>query len=237
MHFSRWLVLSFLAASTPSHAATIYHNDFEAGIGTGWFNAARTTTPQGCIHCTSFLGEFGNDLVALLLNNVPPGRNITLAFDLYVIRSWDGNIISFGGPDVFRVQDLGGALDFQTTFSNNYPFGGQFNQAFPGSYPGSNYPTQTGAAEKQTLGYVFNEFTLGPIPMDAVYHFNFTFPHSGSPMVLAFQAFNLSALDDESWGLDNVDVQVQTGVVPEPRSLLLIGIGITLFSLKPRMRA
>src|SRR3972149_3373815 len=98
-----------------------------------------------------------------------------LSFALYVIRSWDGNIlvhpISGGaiGPDVWGVKVAGGPLLLQTTFTNWL----DFRQAYPGPYPGSDNAPLTGAAETNSLGYLYADR-----PMDAVYRLSLTFPHS-----------------------------------------------------------
>ena len=73
------------------------------------------------------------------------------------------------------------------------------NQAYPDAYPDGDHPAQTGAAEINTLGYSFYG--------DSVYQLSFTFPHSESSLVLEFSASGLQNVEDESWGLDNVEVQ------------------------------
>lgn len=42
-------------------------------------------------------------------------------------------------------------------------------------------------------------------------------------MVLSFITQNLQSISDESWGLDNV--YVETGAVPEPATLAVLGLG------------
>jgi hypothetical protein len=225
-----WLTCSFFLG-TWAHAGVVYQNDFESqAVGTEWLGASLTTTPSGCTRCTSFLGEFLNQAVVLRLLNLPLHVSATLDFDLYVIRSWDGNIGQFGGPDIFGVSDSTNSLSFQSTFSNNWPFGSQFNQAFPGVYPGGVFPSQAGAVETQTLGYIFDANPVGTVPMDAVYHLNFTFAHSDPALTIFFEAQNLTSLADESWGLDNVSVSVS--VIPEPSSAALLLAGLTLLAVR-----
>jgi hypothetical protein len=69
--------------------------------------------------------------------------------------------------------------------------------------------------------------------MDAVYKLDFTFPHSTSSLVLDFSGSNLSPLSDESWGLDNVKVEV----VPEPATIVLLTSGIIGLIVARRRRA
>jgi hypothetical protein len=168
----------------------------------------------------------------LNLANLPTHSVIALGFDLYTIRSWDGNVTRVGGPDIFQFVESMGRVDFQTTFSNNYVYGDQFNQAYPGRYPGGVFPSQSGAIEKQTLGYTFDNFGYGVVREDAVYHLSFTFAHSDPTLLVLFRAQNLSSLADESWGLDNVVVSGDTPTnIPEPGTILLGSAGLLFLAV------
>jgi hypothetical protein len=68
-------------------------------------------------------------------------------------------------------------------------------------YPSPGSAPETGAAEVDTLGYLW-----GGVPMDTVYNLSFTFPHAGGPLVLSFSGAGLQGVGDEGWGLDNVRV-------------------------------
>ncbi len=127
---------------------------------------------------------------------------IRVSFDLYIIRSWDGNHITSGGspvgPDLWRFSVSNDML-LMTTFSNwsqNY-------QAYPMAYPNGNLPAFTGASEINTLGYEF-----AGVPMDAVYHLSFLISHQADGLELDFSALGLQSLTDESWGIDNVEVRI-----------------------------
>lgn len=88
-----------------------------------------------------------------------------------------------------------------TTFAN-IP---GFHRAYPDTYPGGDHPAQMGATATNSLGYVF-----GQSGMDAAYRIECTFAHTGSSLTLDFQALGLQAvLEEESWGIDNVNVSVQ----------------------------
>lgn len=188
---------------------TIYHNDFEQMVGPEWSHTSTAMTPSG----RQFLGHFGNDQVTLTLMNLPQHERVSLSFQLFVINSWDGNRTDAGGdncgsgfvslgPDEWRVDVIGGSTLLYTTFENNEPE--NHVQAYPGTYPGVDFPSRFGASENDTLGY----------GQDAVYSFpnffhNFTFDHSGNTLTLQFTGGpHLQCLADESWGLDNICVDL-----------------------------
>jgi len=155
------------------------------------------STPKGG---RKFLGQFGNGGPKLQLTGLPPHNRVRLEFDLYLIRSWDGNDPIYG-PDNFRVAVENGPSLLDTTFAcaisaatQSYPFG-----------PGNPSPPLTGAAERGTLGYGFGNYA----DLDAVYHFSLGFAHQDSGLSLDFAGAGLQEVADESWGLDNVRVTVE----------------------------
>jgi len=199
----------------------VYTNDFEDSIGDGWSRGNSTvytdTTPSG----RRFLGQFGNDTVSLSLDQLPRHSSATVSFDIFIIRSWDGNGTS-SGPDLWDLRVAGGPTPLHTTFTN----GVLGRQAYPGDYPGGNYPGQANAQEVNTLGYYFRSF-----PLDSVYRLSYTFPHTSTNLLLSFAGSGLQSLTDESWGLDNVqvsvvppdgrgaDLRISQSVVPSPAVL------------------
>jgi hypothetical protein len=46
--------------------------------------------------------------------------------------------------------------------------------------------------------------------MDAVYRLDISFPHQGSSLFLEFLAMDLQDLLNESWGIDNISVRIQS---------------------------
>jgi hypothetical protein len=162
-----------------------------------------------------FLGEFGgpvivaappydprhfvrvNETVTLTLKNLKPHSLATVSFDLYLLKSWDGNNPNFG-PDRWSLSVGGGPELLETTFSNNFKTGAyDLSQQ---NYPASNSAPQTSATAVNTLGYTFYG--------DSIYHLTFTFPHTKDVLVLNFSSslFEGKGTADESWGLDNVRV-------------------------------
>jgi hypothetical protein len=151
----------------------------------------------------------------LALSHLPPHVAVTIEYDLYVIRAWEGNSTAGDtGPDQWELNVGGGLRLLHTTFSNL----GDNPQAFPGSVPEGSNPAGTGASEVNTLGYA------GSGPMDTVYHMQHTLPHSANFLVLNFAASGLSSnLSEQSWGLDNVRVFV----TPESVPIRLLSVAVT----------
>jgi hypothetical protein len=184
---------------------TVYDYDFEGNVGSEWSNTSTSRTP---IKNRGFLGEFNSDTVSLQLNNLPEHTQATVTFDLFLIRSWDGNKTDFG-PDVWTLSLAGNQTLIQTSFTHE-----GFTQAYPGSFPNDDYPERTGVDEINTLGYSFGIPPEEPIPKDSVYNISHTFPHTGNSLELNFSADMTEDIDDESWGLDNVTVLVQQTSTP-----------------------
>lgn len=238
------VTLGCLGMSMTANAATVYLNDFQGSIGSEW-----TTTAASGIHTASapnpdyagtrlFLGEYGNDTLTLSLNGLMPHASTTVSFSLYLIRSWDGNetgVVNGDplGPDTWNLGVAGGPTLLSASFSN----GGTVGQSYApnpfssgctpynlGELPPGEYNPMTGASECYSLGYTFSSDFVSNEAMDSVYNLSFTFAHSASDLTLNFWAQNLQGIADESWGLDNVQVQITP--VPVPAAVWLFGSGL-----------
>jgi hypothetical protein len=202
-------LIDVLPAAAQSVAS--YSNDFSAGAGGGsvvggifaaWSTSATDVTPSG--RHGRFLGQFDNTTVRLRLTNLPAHRRVVFSFKLFVIQSWDGNGRQFG-PDLWQFGVVGGPLFLRTTFRNPTAVDEGAWQSYPGPFP-SGYPSQTGALEVNTLGYLFGNEVTPLRPTDSVYQLGQAFNHSGSSVELYFAGSNLQGIGDESWGLDEVSV-------------------------------
>ena len=191
-------------SNSPNRAGTV-------AAGSGPQNVATVVSPNGR---QRFLGEFGgpvivaaphydprhfvrvDETVTLTLHNLKPHTFMTVAFDLYVFKSWDGDNQTYG-PDRWALRVQGGPALLDSTFSNNPKTGADLSLQ---NYPVANSPQQSGAASVNTLGYTFYG--------DSIYHLRFDFPHTGDTLILNFSSslFEGKGTDDESWGLDNVRV-------------------------------
>jgi hypothetical protein len=161
-----------------------------------------------------FLGEFGGpkigtpadpgwnrtavrERVRLQLDDLPPHRALRVAFDLYVLKSWDGNSPQYG-PDRLKLAVDGGPTLVDTSFSNNHKVERQGSYQ---DYPKPKSAPQTGAKSTDTQGFEF----FG----DAIYRLEFEFPHHDATLALEFTSdlFEGKGTGDESWGIDNLKIE------------------------------
>lgn len=195
---------------------TVYFQNFENTITplTEWSNIKQDRTPSG----RRFLGQYGgprdgvaNQGTSLTLNNLTTHDYITLSFDLYIINSWDGYGSAFYQPDQWKLGVEGNSTPLLFTLFGNY-----WNQVYPDQITSSSpklYPVQTAATEINTLGY-------NP---SAVYRLSFTFAHLDSSLKLNFSGEGSTSFSDsESWGLDNVKVDIGRNPTPLPGTVVYI---------------
>ncbi len=146
--------------------------------------------------------------VSLTLGKLPAHKFLRVRFDLYVLLSWDGNHAEWG-PDTWQLDLTGGPILLKTTFGND---GVEDTQAFPDESPWGHHAMQTGAAGKNTLGFIYGRERR---VVDSVYKLSFTFPHSGRSVQLNFAATGkIEGVHDDAWGLDNVVVEALDGATP-----------------------
>jgi uncharacterized protein (TIGR03437 family) len=202
MTYPEWTSSGY--ANSANRAGTV-------AAGSGPQYVATVTSPNGR---QQFLGEFGgpaivaappydpqhfvrvDETITLTLRDLKPHTVMTVAFDLYILKSWDGNNQTYG-PDRWSLRVQGGPTLLDTTFSNNPKTGADLSQQ---NYPVANRPYESGAASVNTLGYTFYG--------DSTYHISFNFPHASDTLIVNFSSslFEGKGTDDESWGLDNVRV-------------------------------
>jgi Putative Ig domain len=194
----------------------VYFNDFEDPNRSNneWSNPLRDTTPVGD---RNFLGRYGGKLypenfqkTKLSLNDLPEHETVTVSFKLFVNGSWGGSLGAFA-PDTWRLNVETGPTLLYTTFGSGYPGSGlpfRLPQAYPENFDDNNpgwylYPGGTGAVEFNTLGYYLTD-NWG----DAVYNLSFTFEHGGGNLALDFIGGTDEDINNESWGLDDVEISV-----------------------------
>ena len=173
--------------STLATSTLFYSTDFESGVSSEWSTlttSTRTTT-------STFLGRFGNQTVSLSLAGMVRHTAIELIFDLLIIDSWDGSGTA-NGPDYWGFNIPGvGTPAFEHTFSATGS-----NQSFPG--------------QPDVVGELFGSTGY----QDGIYrNVTFSFAHVATATQFSFYGRNLQAISDESWGIDNVRVNL---VLPDP---------------------
>ena len=234
--------------------------------------AIRTTRADlnGPLPRTRFLGEFGGgefpdplhpletqneigDLVRLNLTLPERTTSVRLQFDVYLLRTWDGQDVTFAGPDVF-----GYGYNDQTLLSATFSNG----EGMQGYCPiGNDNPclpaTGSDPAQKNKLGF---EIELDPVTggppvgtkMSLAYHITTEpIPYAQRDISFFFFSDGLQVagagipgdpilvkdgetplhVADESWGLDNVHVLVEAAAVPEPATWAMTLAGLTLLLL------
>ena len=185
--------------------------------GSGTLPAPAVASCESTNRSQRFLGEFGGprigtpgdpgynhtrveQTIRLTLHDLPPHSALKVSFDLYILKSWDGNSPRYG-PDRWSLDVADGPVLLNTTFSDNHKVSTEgSDQDFP--KPGSS--PRTGAGTTNSLGYRF----FG----DSIYPLAFTFPHTGRELTLNFRSslFEGKGTPDESWGLDNVRIATAT---------------------------
>ncbi|MCK4629415.1 MAG: hypothetical protein KAT56_10455, partial [Sedimentisphaerales bacterium] len=164
-------------------ASVLYSNDFEGTIGNEWSHTSTDTTPIGK---RNFLGEFNPEIVTFALYDLPAHSELTVSFDLFILRSWDGDNFT---PDIWEFRVLNGPIFLHTTFNNHQDGSIHFpvtpTQSYPNNYPGDSHYSFTGASEINTLGYTHPSIDSDE-PQSSVYNLTFTFPHSNNSLVLNF---------------------------------------------------
>jgi hypothetical protein len=135
------LTLAWLDVCSAAPTGEVYRNEFNDAPGTSYaeWTATRGQTPmvvEAANGSQRFLGEFGGEklvngppfvrvdqTVSLRLKDLPPHQRLTIEFDLYILKSWDGDNPNYG-PDRWKLRVAGGPVLLETTFSNNHKSGG-----------------------------------------------------------------------------------------------------------------
>lgn len=208
-----------IACAGPAAAAVVYSNDFS--VDAAGFSGAGSvqTAPDG----TTFLGFLTLGGTAdLNLAGLDPHTSVNLSFDMYAIRSLDGNHEFCCGPDAFKVtvDDATVLLDSTfTTWSGNT----------------QDYPTVGSAHGSGSIGTSADAFGYGAYFGGAdIYRFSFDIPSTASSIKFSFSGNTDQDWGDEGFGIDNV--KVSTSAVPEPSTYVLMLAGLGLGGLMARRR-
>lgn len=177
--------------SQPPSRTLVYSSDFQGTIGPEW--SWNLTESDPLTASDILLGRLKNHTIRLSLSGLPAHGRVTVAFDLYILNSWDGNGPPPIGGEIWslKVAD-GGPTLLHTNFNNNAG-----NQSYPGTFPTDSYPARTGAVVSH------------PLPSYTVYRILKTFAHTGNAVALEFAGAGLEeAVGNEGWAIDDIEVRV-----------------------------
>jgi hypothetical protein len=197
--------VSMATASLGAQAEEVYRNDFQRPdkLRKNWSASHRDVTAKGD---RTLLGRFGSEAVTLTVDKLPEHKFVRISFELFIVGNWGGTSKETA-PDLWQLSVDDGPVLVNASFSlwkrETNP------QSFPANYPLARVTANTGAAETNSLGYIYASKGVS----DAVYKLNYVVPHRADTVVFNFSALgrrltrfpegNLLA----TWGLDNVIVE------------------------------
>ncbi|MFZ4796122.1 MAG: PKD domain-containing protein [Bacteroidia bacterium] len=200
-----------------------YSNNFESAIGSAWTfpaNVANNTPTVQSYNGTNVLGYLTNQQAVYTQTGLAAHDYVKIEFDLYLHDSWDGNstdIISGSliGKDIWKM-DVNGSSIINTTFSNfSYR-----TQAYPGNIAAVN-PNGTDAVSN-TLPTACNH---NGGALSSVYHITKIIPHTTGSLNVVLEAMGLEELCNESWSIDNMDIQIGTNTATSTLLSACNGLG------------
>lgn len=188
----------------------VYNNTFENSNLSGIKDGTITQ-----FNNTSVLGQYNNSGFTLSLSDLPNHQLITIAFDLYIHDSWDGNRLSPDGPDIWQML-VDNNTYISASFSNDScPTGGGVfcpPQSFPLNYP-NNYSNPKKGAYKTDLPGVCK--LIADPNGTTLYKIVKSFKHSDRTLLLQcldklLQTNTSTPKCDESWSVDNIVIKAIT---------------------------
>ncbi|MDD5387563.1 MAG: calcium-binding protein, partial [Sulfuricurvum sp.] len=186
----------------------IHTETFENGA-TGWSN----NTTESASELSRFLGRFGgtggNEGVskAYDFGVINAGKQITIEFDMYEIDSWDGN-------NSYNQSSEGNQAEAFQVFVNRIKVRNDIMQAYSGDEDNSGKYTST----NQFNGWGAEE----------IHHYSITVQlDSNGKVQLGFGSTLQQPINDESWGIDNITIYMDSSTYSPPLILDLNANGTT----------
>ncbi len=199
--------------------SNLYSNNFETAIGSQFtfstdslFNVPTIQAYNG----QKVLGYLANQQIIFNQASLPSHDFVKVDFDLYIHDSWDGNDL-FVGQDKWKMTVNGNNI-INTTFSNF----AYRTQAYPGNLPTVNASTTEAVATNLP-----NVCNLGGGAPSTKYHISKTIPHTANNLNIVLEALGLEELCNESWSIDNFNIQTGTNATEPVLTNACNGIGNT----------
>lgn len=208
--FRTTLCAACLLAAPALSSTMVYTQDFETDMA-GFSGGSLSSSPApGSVSLTQYLYMGTGSTVLTVDLSAFAHSEVSLAFDLYLFRSWDGEDTTYG-KDYFTLAD---DITFSETFTNHQSEG----QSYLGA-PTEVYGSGTSAA------HIYR--SLGPVSDGSF----FSVLHTADTFTVTFAGVGLT---DEYFGIDNVSVsvtEINAPTVPLPAGLPLIGSGLAAIAL------
>jgi Ca2+-binding RTX toxin-like protein len=200
------LLFALIPGSAMAAPTTVYTQDFSGALGPEWSGGVESiTTPNG----STVLGTDGhpltNNAAVLTLAGLPAHQQFTLTFDLFAVRSLDGD-------ELWDVDASGVPADIQapTSFSN------VFNQCYPHACPSPDQAPTTGSAEYgDLLGY--GQCCGDQYGYASRYHMVYSgVSHSDGTLTITITDSGSQGWDDEGFAVDSLSVVTDTDAPAPP---------------------
>lgn len=197
--------LTMVAAILAAGAASATTIDFESGVPPEVSGTGDVVAVAGLDGYNGFTGNFlwnkgaAGDATDVSLTGLASHDTVTVSFSLALIDSWDG-MSGNPAPDYFNI--LADGVEVFEISVANAPLGS-----------GEMIPTEATnrSAPSNLIGKRFNE---------SLFDVSLSFAHTGSTLALSMFADGAGwqGYNDESWGIDNLEVTTSTvgGVAPVP---------------------
>lgn len=188
--------------SQPTGPINIANMNFESGDTTNW---SVNNTDWSASH-TRFLGRFGESQSISYTRTLPGGTTLLeTSFDLYAIDSWDGSGPAHTGPNGDRWQLLvNGEVITSQTFLHAMSPGSVSVRTATRAVNGVTYDV------RMELVSVGTNTGFGGWP-DMVWRVTLSVTNPPLNFTLGMRSDLNSAINDESWGIDNFTMTITQG--------------------------